>query len=198
MATILLESNSGGGTVSQWDQPRKEIRNLFNFDDRLTNSNKESFIFSDEELDKLPSTLMKVIRRTDALLEQTEQARKSAIEANNELKAIQNLMVRYAKRLLKDANKTETKNVRQESGKGFHRLCKLSNQMCEFLNVPEGTQKSRVEVNQYINDYIKANNLYNDRQIVPDEVLASILSDQANGNKITYFSIQKYIKHHFG
>ena len=72
--------------------------------------------------------------------------------------------------------------------------------MCQFLGIADGSTSSRVEVNQFINDYIKTNGLVdetNGQNIVPDEKLWSILSEQARGNKITYFSIQKYIKQHF-
>ena len=187
----------------EWNAPEEEIQRLFHFETAVvqeTNLHKESIIFSEEEFAKMPSTLTKIIRRTDALLAQTEQSKKAAIEANNELKGIHNLIVRYAKRLLKDTNKMEAKHARQESGKGFRRPCKISGDMCEFMNVPEGSMSSRVEVNQYIHDYIKQHGLVDENNgqcINPDDKLRAILSDQARDNKITYFSLQKYIKHHF-
>ena len=186
-------------TPTEWNPPSTEIQRLFQFSSD-TFVHKDSNHFTEEEYEKMPSTLMKAIRRTDALLEQTEQARRAAIESNNELKGIQTLMVRYAKKLLKDTNKSEAKQSRLETGKGFHRPCKISSQMCQFLGIAEGSASSRVEVNQFINDYIKTNGLVdetNGQNIVPDEKLWSILSEQAKGNKITYFSIQKYIKQHF-
>ena len=200
METAQLDDIS---TIPEWNAPGEEIQRLFRFENVIANnaiSQKESIIFSEEEFTKMPSTLVKIIRRTDALLEQTEQARRAAIEANNELKGIQTLMVRYAKRLLKDATKTEAKNARHESGKGFRRPCKISSAMCAFMHVPEGTMSSRVEVNQFIHDYIKNRGLVDENNgqcINPDETLWTILSDQARENKITYFSLQKYIKHHF-
>jgi chromatin remodeling complex protein RSC6 len=159
--------------------------------------------FTEEEFAKMPSTLMKAVRRTDALLLQTEMARKTAIETNNELKGIHSLLVRYAKKTLKESEKSEAiaeSNVEKGKLRGFRRQCKISDSMCEFMGLELGTNASRVEVNHAINEYVKCNGLIdkeNAQRILPDEKLWSILSENAKGNKITYFSIQKYIKHHF-
>jgi chromatin remodeling complex protein RSC6 len=155
--------------------------------------------FSEEDFCKLPSTISKIIRRTNTLIDQTEKLRKSAIEANNELKAVQLLTVRYAKKMLKDINKKET--LDPESTKGFRRRSyNVSDAMKEFLG-DDGTDNTRIysrgEVNKYIHEYIKEKNLFENKYIQPDTKLWSILSEQALGKRITYFSLQKYIKHHF-
>jgi chromatin remodeling complex protein RSC6 len=196
-------SVDAGLKSTEWSSPREEIQRLINLDESIAlnaNLHKEPIHFSEEDFAKMPSTLVKIIRRTDALLEQTEQFRKAAIETNNELKGIQTLMFRYAKRILKDATKTEAKHARLESGKGFLKPCKISKEMCDFMEVEEGTMLSRVEVNQLIHDYIKDQGLVdknNGQFINPDEKLWSILSCQERDTKITYFSLQKYIKHNF-
>ena len=72
--------------------------------------------------------------------------------------------------------------------------------MCEFMGLVPGTTSSRVDVNKAINEYIKKHSLIdkeNAQRILPDEKLWSILCENAKGNTITYFSIQKYIKHHY-
>lgn len=203
--------------ANSWQPPSEAIQRLFRFDSttasqikrvgdisveepaNLAKTTLDEPSFTEDEFAKMPSTLMKAIRRTDALLLQTELARKAAIETNNELKAIQTLMVRYARKHLKDSEKAA---VEPEGNKdrGFHRPCRISDAMCEFIGKEKGCLSSRVEVNQFMNNYIKQNGLAdaeNAQCIVPDEKLWSILSESARGNKITYFSIQKYIKHHF-
>jgi len=190
--------------------PSEEIQRLFvleqtNNVDGTSKPNvvMDDFSFTEEEFAKMPSTLMKAVRRTDALLLQTEAARKAAIETNNELKGIHSLLVRYAKKTLKDAEKNEAiieSNVEKGKTRGFRRQCQISDDMCEFMGLERGTMSSRVDVNRFINDYIKKNGLIdreNAQRILPDEKLWSILSENAKGNKITYFSIQKYIKHHY-
>ena len=198
--------------TNSWQPPSEAIQRLFKFEDKLAQADianesaisikpvADEYSFSEEEFAKMPSTLMKAIRRTDALLLQPELARKAAIETNNELKGIHTLMIRYAKKHLKDIEKVTAEPAAADKNKGFRRPCKISDAMCEFLGKEAGTLSSRVEVNHFINNYIKLNGLAdaeNAQCIVPDERLWSILSESARGNKITYFSIQKYIKHHF-
>jgi chromatin remodeling complex protein RSC6 len=81
---------------------------------------------------------------------------------------------------------------------GFAKPTKLSDALCTFLGVPAGTEMSRTDVTRVLNLYIKSNNLQdtNDkRTIVPDDKLKSILDD--TNVKLTYFTLQKHIKHHF-
>jgi chromatin remodeling complex protein RSC6 len=187
-------------------------------------------MFTEEEYDLLPSTLVKAIRRTKELLEETERVKKHTLHINNELKSVYGLMVRHGKKQLKNATKPTaaaasssvhapdaalTSSSPDTAGglsaghaslpkaNGFCRPGPISDDMCDFLGVPRGTKKSRVEVNNCILDYIKRNQLvhpHNAQCIVPDDKLRTLLSADASTHpdlKITYFSIQKYIKHHF-
>ena len=194
---------------AEWVPPSEEIRRLFQFEQTPNPEVSkptgcvDEYSFSEEEFAKMPSTLMKAVRRIDELLVQTESARRVAIEVNNELKGIHSLFVRHAKKMIKDTEKNEAiAELNSEKGKtrGFRRQCLISDAMCQFMGLELGSTSSRVEVNQTINNHIKKNGLIckeNAQQIIPDEKLWSILSENAKGNKITYFSIQKYIKHHF-
>jgi len=210
-ATSSTLSGTGGQPV-EWTPPSKEIQNLFKFDQTPTDTPSKNVTattdenepsFSEEEFAKMPSTLMKAVKRTDALLLQTEAARKAAIESNNELKGIHSLLVRYAKKMLKDAEKIEAvaeSNLEKGKTRGFRRKCRISDAMCEFMGLAPESTSSRVDVNQAIHDYVKTNGLIdaeNAQRIIPDEKLWTLLSEDAINNKITYFSIQKYIKHHF-
>ena len=195
---------------NNWKPPSEEIQKLFRFDNQdeihpestsAQIQDKDDLPFSDDDFSKIPTTLAKAIKRSNALLAQTEVARKTAIETNNELKAIHTLLVRYAKKQLKEAGKAEIEqDANSKKEKGFRRPCRISDAMCEFIGKPVGSTTSRVEVNNTIHDYIRKQGLIdpeNSRRILPDAKLLSILSESANGNVITYFSLQKYIKHHF-
>ena len=190
--------------------PSEEIQRLFLVNqtqpvDEPTKINLQldEYSFTEEEFAKMPSTLMKAVRRTETLLLQTESARKTAIERNNELKIIHSLIVRFAKKTLKDVEKNEViieTNLEKGKTRGFRRQCRISDSMCEFMGLVPGTMSSRVDVNKAIYEYIKKTGLVdkeNAQRILPNERLWSILSENAKGNKITYFSIQKYIKHHY-
>jgi chromatin remodeling complex protein RSC6 len=67
------------------------------------------------------------------------------------------------------------------------------------LGVPKGSAMARTLVTKHINEYIKKNNLQDptDKRIIsPDAKLKSILSI-GDGDKLTYFNLQTYIKQHF-
>ena len=206
----VISTTPNPNSNTEWNPPSENIQRLFRFEQpqNVDSSTKpgvvvDEYSFTEEEFAKMPSTLMKAVRRTDALLLQTEAARKAAIETNNELKGIHSLMVRYAKKMLKDTEKNEAiteSNIEKGKTRGFRRQCLISESMCEFMGLEPNSLSSRVDVNQAINAYIKKEGLIdpeNAQCILPDDKLWSILSESAKGNKITYFSIQKYIKHHF-
>lgn len=160
----------------------------------------DNYSFTEEEFSKMPSTLMKAVRRTDELLQQSETIRKSVIEMNNELKGIHSLLIRYAKKTLKEPEKSESAEISTGKAKGFKVQCKISDDLCIFMGLELGSSSSRFAVTNAINKYVKDNGLIdpeNAQRILPDEKLWALLSESAIGNKITYFSIQKYIKHHF-
>jgi DNA topoisomerase-3 len=58
---------------------------------------------------------------------------------------------------------------------------------------------ARTEVSKEINQYIRANSLQdksNGRIIKADAKLKKLLN-LADGDELTYFNLQKYMKHHF-
>jgi chromatin remodeling complex protein RSC6 len=84
---------------------------------------------------------------------------------------------------------------------GFIKPILISDELAMFLGKPLGTLMSRVDVGSKINRYIKENGLQdqeNDRKINPDEKLGNLLRlKEKEEDKLTYFNIQKYMKHHF-
>lgn len=82
---------------------------------------------------------------------------------------------------------------------GFAKPTKISEELCAFLKVPAGCEKSRTEVTREIHKYIKTNSLFNTdnkRIILPDPVLKKLLSLE-DGVEVTYFNLQSFLKHHF-
>jgi len=97
----------------------------------------------------------------------------------------------------KEAKKNKGKGNRKPSG--FAVPTKITDELCEFLKKPPGTKIARTEVTQYIIEYIKNNKLQqhdNRRFISPDNRLTKLL-DVPEGDKVTYFNIQKYMNKHF-
>lgn len=104
---------------------------------------------------------------------------------------------------LQKATTKKTKKAPSSTGprtlSGFAKPSQLSDELCEFMGVAKGTSMARTEVTRMINDYIKKNNLQDSedkRHILPDAKLRKILNLQGD-DKLTYFNLQKYMKHHF-
>lgn len=75
----------------------------------------------------------------------------------------------------------------------------ISEKMSAFFGKPAGTQMSPVEVNQEMQKYILANQLKDPKsgqKIIPDAKMRAFF-EMAEGETCTYFSMQKYLKHHF-
>jgi chromatin remodeling complex protein RSC6 len=105
------------------------------------------------------------------------------------------------KNIKKDKKKEKPKSKRAPSG--FAKPTKVTKELCEFMNKPEGSEIARTEVTKALVNYIKDNNLIelgedSKNKIVPDEKLKSLLGIQDEElNDLTYFNIQKYMNKHF-
>ena len=91
-------------------------------------------------------------------------------------------------------------NAPPRAPSGFNKPGPLSKDLCKFLKVPDNTELSRPDVTKRLTHYIKENNLQNEtnkREILPDKKLAKLLSGPTDGTSLTFFNLQKYIKHHF-
>lgn len=117
-----------------------------------------------------------------------------------------NAQVRVVKkdmdRLRRIADRVEKKKANAKSQpNGFCRPCLISDELCTFLDVPFGSEKSRTDVTRALHTYVKANDLSdptNKRIILAhkDAKLKAILNS-TDDVPISYFNLQKYLKHHF-
>jgi len=84
---------------------------------------------------------------------------------------------------------------------GFLKPSLISDELAMFLGKPLGTEMTRVHVNKELNAYIKDNDLQdkeNSRKINPDEKLSNLLRlKEDEEDKLTYFTLQRYLKQHF-
>jgi chromatin remodeling complex protein RSC6 len=82
---------------------------------------------------------------------------------------------------------------------GFVKPTLISTELASFLGKPKGTEMARTEVTREINQYIRENNLKdpeNGRRILADNKLRKLLK-LGKSDELTYFNLQRYIKHHF-
>jgi len=106
-------------------------------------------------------------------------------------------------RTIKAAEKSSSKRKKSASGNrapsGFTKPAPISDELAKFLGKSSGIEMSRTDVSREINDYIKSNNLkdqQNGRIIHPDSKL-TVLLNVKDGEQLSYFNLQKYMKHHF-
>ena len=120
-------------------------------------------------------------------------------------KHVKALQKRSKKELL-DAQKRSRKRKNTNSDpkqkrapSGFAKPSEISKSLCDFLGKPIGTEMARTDVTKFITEYIRKNSLQNPenkRHIIPDAKLGNLL-DVKNNEVVTYFNLQKYMKHHF-
>ena len=99
----------------------------------------------------------------------------------------------------KPKSKTKDSNASKRASTGFSKPVPISKALCTFLGKPEGTEMARSEVTKFIITYITNNNLQypaDRRRIIPDEKLRKLLNP-GNGETVTYFNLQTYLKVHY-
>ena len=117
-----------------------------------------------------------------------------------EIQTVLKLLVKEHEKQQKIIEKVQKKRENaRKSPSGFAKPNKISDELCDFIGVPHGTEKSRTEVTRFINAYVKEHNLNNPknrRVIIPDAKLKSILNVK-DGEEVTFFILQRLISHHF-
>jgi chromatin remodeling complex protein RSC6 len=122
---------------------------------------------------------------------------------NSQIKTIQTALKQLSKEFDKQRKIIDKVQKKKEKAKkspsGFAKPCKISDELCEFIGIPKGTEQSRTDITRYINSYVKQHNLNNPenrREFFPDKKLKAILNVK-DGDKVTYFVLQRLIAHHF-
>ena len=112
------------------------------------------------------------------------------------------LLSKTVERDIKAAQKLSAKK-RRSSGKrqpaGVIKPTLITDELATFLGKASGTEMARTEVSKEINQYIRENKLQdenNGRIIKPDAKLKKLLRVGPE-EELTYFNLQRYMKHHF-
>lgn len=118
----------------------------------------------------------------------------------NTLKSDYKVMEKAISREVKIAQKgRRRRNNGNRQPSGFRKPANISNELAVFLGKENGVEMARTDVSKEIHKYIKDNKLQdtaNGRNIVPDVALAALLGVTTE-DKLTYFNLQKFLKHHF-
>ncbi len=123
--------------------------------------------------------------------------------AGKAITALKKLDRRVAKDI-KEARKRRKSKKTEEAGASdkpkkpnvFENPNPISNALCDFFGRAHGSMMSRAEVTSEVAAYIKRNSLQNKHEIKPDAKLTGLLGLK-EGDKLTYFNIQKYLNTHY-
>jgi chromatin remodeling complex protein RSC6 len=139
-------------------------------------------------------TLSKAIERQ---LEIGAQQKSLAAEAAANLKAIEKLSARLAK---KAERKQKRKAAIVEGAEPkpciFTKPVKISSELCSFLGKPKDTEVSRSAVTKGVMAYARANNLMDKQTIKADAALRKLLTLN-EGDSLTILNLQKFLRRHY-
>jgi chromatin remodeling complex protein RSC6 len=116
----------------------------------------------------------------------------------NDYKSLEKIVSREMKNAKKASSKKRRINANRKPS-GFIKPTRISDELAEFLGKTIGTEMARTEVSKEINTYIHSNGLQdksNGRKINPDPRLTKLLK-LSKEDELTYFNLQRYMKHHF-
>lgn len=116
----------------------------------------------------------------------------------NDFKTLEKAVSREMKVALKASSK-KRRNTGNRKPSGFIKPTRISDELAGFLGKTIGTEMARTEVSKEINTYIHTHNLQdkkNGRIIHADTKLSKLLKLQKE-DELTYFNLQRYMKHHF-
>ena len=112
------------------------------------------------------------------------------------VKNIEKKVARMSK-IIKSAKKK--KSVKSNKVSGFEKPTPISDELAKFVGEPTGTLMARTAISKKIHEYVKSNNLQdekNRRIIVPDAKLKKLLKTGPN-DTLSYFNLQRFLKVHF-
>lgn len=116
----------------------------------------------------------------------------------NEFKALERHVLKEA-RTMDKVNARRNKNKGSRAPSGFVKPAEITPALAKFLGVSPDTKMARTDVTKMITAYVKEHSLQdknNGRRILPDSKLKTLLK-VGDGEEVTYFNLQKYMKPHF-
>jgi chromatin remodeling complex protein RSC6 len=147
------------------------------------------------EASSIESSILQKINEFEAKL---QQATCFISTLKNDYKTLSKSFSRELKNSQKSVQRKK-KTSANRAPSGFTKPTKITDELAHFLGKEVGSELARTEVSKEINRYVKANDLKdktNGRIIIADQNLSNLLR-LSPGDQLTYFNLQRYLKHHF-
>ena len=132
----------------------------------------------------------KISDNFNELLKVFQELKNSITNLQKDVKQLEKKSNKKIKSLERELEKNKRSKKKPS---GFAKPSKISDELCDFLDKPAGSEIARTEVTQYLISYIKDNELQNKvnkKCITPDEKLLLLLDTHKDEN-ITFFNIQR-------
>ena len=163
---------------------------------------------SGEEVALLLTPLASSIQRMNAFSSTLVEMVGHMSALKNEFKQIEKVVSKEMKLMSKQNGKAISKLSGKKAKRvgavrlpsGFVKPTCISAELAAFLGKEPSVLMSRTEVSKEINKYIRTNDLQdktNGRRILADGPLSKLLNFNADEEELTYFNLQRYMKHHF-
>ncbi len=136
----------------------------------------------------------------EELYKKLKEISKEATQCATSIKAVMAQVERERKTAVSTAKKGGDPRDPKTKKSGLETPVELSDVMCEFLGIEKGSKRVRNDVKSDIRAYIrnmKLQNPDNRREIVPDKKLKTILHGYKDGDELTYWTMETYLKHNF-
>lgn len=176
----------------------KKIQNPESSEPSTTDVVAESPVVDEVAVVKTPTPDAIVSDKFDEIHKKVNDLATTLRDLQLHLKSVQKELVKLVKANVKKS-KTRGTGGANKTPSGFAKPTKLSDALCDFLQVPHGTEFARTDVTRRINAYIKEKSLQDekDKRIIhPDTELAKVLTyDPAK--PLTYFSLQSSLRTNF-
>jgi chromatin remodeling complex protein RSC6 len=144
----------------------------------------------------IESTIFDKLAEYGAKLQQVSNLQSTL---RSDYKTLEKSVVREIKAAQKSSSRRKKTTSGNRPASGFTKPAPISDELAVFLGKSSGIEMSRTDVSREINAYVNANNLKdqeNGRIIHPDSKL-TVLLNVKEGEVLSYFNLQKYLKHHF-
>jgi chromatin remodeling complex protein RSC6 len=154
----------------------------------------------DEDISHTNSSYQHIFDTFNSINESLTMFKTQIHNLQHQIKSVE----KTVKKELKNIKKTAKPKIKSKKApSGFAKPTKVTKELCEFMNRPNGSEIARTEVTKFLVQYIKSNNLQEQNgdtknKIIPDEKLQNLLClNKDEIDELTFFTIQKYMNKHF-